>query len=86
MSLPPSISNRLIIPAITTPLFLVSGPDLIIAACQSGVTGSLPAMNARTSEDFSAWMAVLRQVLWECHGMQLALTIDQMWIKRNLVI
>jgi len=56
MSLPPSISNRLKIPAIVAPLFLVSGPELVIAACKSGVVGSFPAMNARTSDEFSIWM------------------------------
>ncbi|MEH6548247.1 MAG: nitronate monooxygenase family protein [Sneathiella sp.] len=56
MSLPPSIRNRLKVPAIAAPLFLVSGPDLVIAACKAGVIGSFPAMNARSSDDFSHWM------------------------------
>jgi nitronate monooxygenase len=56
MSLPRSLRDRLTVPAIAAPMFLVSGPDLVIAACQSGVIGSFPAMNCRTSEEFAAWM------------------------------
>ena len=56
MSLPAALQQRLKIPAIAAPLFLISGPDLVIAACKAGVIGSFPAMNARTSDDFSDWM------------------------------
>jgi nitronate monooxygenase len=56
MSLPASIRERLKIPVIAAPMFLVSGPELVIAACQSGIIGSFPAMNCRTSEDFADWM------------------------------
>ena len=56
MSLPASIRERLKIPVIAAPMFLVSGPELVIAACQSGIIGSFPAMNCRSSEDFAGWM------------------------------
>lgn len=56
MSLPARIRDRLQIPVIAAPLFLISGPGLVIAACKAGVIGSFPAMNARSSEDFSDWM------------------------------
>ncbi|MBL4908343.1 MAG: nitronate monooxygenase [Sneathiella sp.] len=56
MSLPQSIRNRLKLPAIAAPMFLVSGPELVIATCKSGVIGSFPAMNARTSAEFADWM------------------------------
>lgn len=57
MSLPANIRDRLSVPVIAAPMFLVSGPELVIAACQAGVIGAFPAMNARTSEDFADWMA-----------------------------
>jgi nitronate monooxygenase len=56
MSLPESIRSRLKIPAIAAPMFLVSGPDLVIATCKAGAIGSFPAMNCRTSEEFARWM------------------------------
>jgi len=56
MTIPASIKNRLTLPAIAAPMFLVSGPDLVIATCKAGVIGSFPAMNARTSTEFADWM------------------------------
>src|SRR3546814_6130866 len=46
MSLPPLLRN-LRIPAIGSPLFIVSNPDLVIAQCTAGIVGSFPALNAR---------------------------------------
>ena len=43
------------IPAIAAPMFLVSGPDLVIAQCRAGIVGTLPALNARSTEDFAQW-------------------------------
>ena len=37
-------------------MFLVTGPELALAACRSGIIGALPALNARTGEEFAAWM------------------------------
>jgi len=56
MSLPASIRDRLVLPAICAPMFLVSGPRLVIEACKAGVIGGLPAANARDPEGFAAWM------------------------------
>src|SRR3546814_2056137 len=49
MSLPPLLRN-LRIPAIGSPLFIVSNPDLVIAQCTSGIVGSFPALNAREQQ------------------------------------
>lgn len=46
-------------------MFLVSGPDLVIAACRSGIVGSLPTINARTAEEFEAWLKRLTRELQE---------------------
>ena len=45
------------LPAIAAPMFLVSGPELVIAARAAGVIGSFPVTNARTLEELGAWMA-----------------------------
>ncbi|MCR9214313.1 MAG: nitronate monooxygenase [Proteobacteria bacterium] len=63
MSLPESLSSRLTIPAIAAPLFLISGPELVIEACRAGVMGSFPAMNSRTSEEFADWMDQINAAL-----------------------
>ncbi|MBO0759603.1 MAG: hypothetical protein J2P54_27510, partial [Bradyrhizobiaceae bacterium] len=42
--------NRLRLPVIAAPMFLVSGVDLVVAQCKAGVVGSFPALNARTAE------------------------------------
>lgn len=57
MSLPTRIADRLRIPAIAAPMFLVSGVDMVLAACKAGIVGSFPANNARTLDDLDAWMA-----------------------------
>lgn len=45
------------IPAVCAPMFLVSGPDLVLAACRAGIVGSFPAPNARTIDIFEEWLA-----------------------------
>ena len=49
------IKSKLRIPAIAAPMFLVSGPDLVIAACRSGIIGSFPANNARSITILEEW-------------------------------
>ena len=44
------------LPVVAAPMFLVSGPDLVVAACRSGVIGSFPAPNARTIDVFEEWL------------------------------
>ena len=47
MSLPPSLRDRLRLPVIGAPMFIVSGPELVLAQCKAGIVGSFPALNAR---------------------------------------
>lgn len=54
--LPDILSGRLRLPAIAAPMFLVSGPDLVVEACRSGVIGTFPALNQRSSEGLAAWL------------------------------
>ncbi|HYG47374.1 MAG TPA: nitronate monooxygenase family protein [Allosphingosinicella sp.] len=55
MSLPP-VLERLRLPAIGAPLFIVSNPDLVIAQCKAGIVGSFPALNARPQSLLDEWL------------------------------
>jgi nitronate monooxygenase len=55
MTLPP-ILQRLRLPAIGAPLFIVSNPDLVIAQCKAGIVGSFPALNARPQGLLDEWL------------------------------
>ena len=55
MALPP-IFDRLRLPVIGSPLFIVSGPELVIAQCKAGVVGSFPALNARPQSLLDEWL------------------------------
>ncbi|MCA0405188.1 MAG: nitronate monooxygenase family protein [Proteobacteria bacterium] len=56
MSMPPSLAGRLRLPAIVSPMFLVSGPALVTACCKAGLLGTFPALNQRTTEGYEAWI------------------------------
>src|SRR4030095_10024243 len=60
MSLPASLRSRLRLPLIAAPMFLVSGPALVKAACRAGVIGSFPTANCRTGEELDRWLAEIR--------------------------
>ncbi len=57
MSLPAVLTSRLRLPLIAAPMFLVSGPALVKAACRAGVIGSFPTANCRTVEELDRWLA-----------------------------
>lgn len=63
MPLPGDIRSRLSLPVIAAPMFLVSGPELVIAACRSGVIGAFPSLNARPIEQLDAWLNEIKQAL-----------------------
>ena len=63
MSLAASLKARLRIPAIAAPMFLVSGKELVLAACRAGIIGSFPGNNARTIEIFEQWLVELGREL-----------------------
>ncbi|MEY3985357.1 MAG: hypothetical protein RLZ59_802 [Pseudomonadota bacterium] len=52
----PAIFDRLRLPVIASPLFLVSGPELVIAQCKAGIVGSFPALNARPQSMLDEWI------------------------------
>ena len=61
MSLPADIATRLSLPLIAAPMFLVSGVELVAAACSAGIIGAFPTANCRTAEELDAWMVELRR-------------------------
>ncbi|MFT3734928.1 MAG: nitronate monooxygenase [Rhodocyclaceae bacterium] len=56
MPLPACFQGTLRLPAIAAPMFIVSGPELVIACCQAGVAGSLPSLNARPASQLEEWL------------------------------
>ena len=62
MSLPP-IFDRLRLPVIAAPLFIVSNPQLVIAQCKAGVVGSFPSLNARPASQLDEWMHEITEAL-----------------------
>lgn len=63
MSLPAHIAARLRLPAIAAPMFLVSGVDMVLAACKAGIVGSFPANNARSLDELDSWMGTINATL-----------------------
>ena len=65
MAIPNHIKNNLSIPVIGSPLFLVSGPELVIAQCKAGIIGSFPALNARPQNVLGEWITRIKAELAE---------------------
>src|SRR5947207_13332782 len=63
MTLSAVLQNRLSVPVIGAPMFIVSVPDLVIAQCKAGVVGAFPALNARPPELLDEWLARIREEL-----------------------
>lgn len=63
MPIPENLRCRFTVPAIAAPMFLVSGPELVIAACQAGVAGTLPALNARPAAQLEDWLSEIDAAL-----------------------
>ena len=63
MPLPPLLHDRLVLPMIGAPLFIVSVPDLVIAQCKAGIVGSFPALNARPKELLEEWIVQIKTEL-----------------------
>lgn len=60
MALDEPFRSRLTLPAVCAPMFLVSGPELVAAACKAGLIGALPRQNARSIEIFGGWLREIR--------------------------
>ena len=67
MPIPDFLKGRLSVPVVGSPLFIVSGPELVIAQCKAGVIGSFPALNARPAPVLGEWLKRIKGELadWE---------------------
>jgi nitronate monooxygenase len=63
LPIPNHIKDNLSIPVIGSPLFLVSGPELVIAQCKAGIIGSFPALNARPQHVLEEWIVRIKTEL-----------------------
>ena len=61
--LPQILSNSLSLPAVAAPLFLISGPELVIECCKNGIVGTFPALNQRSTEGFEEWLVEIESKL-----------------------
>lgn len=68
MSLPSSLASRLRLPLIAAPMLRVSGPDLVAAACRSGIIGAFPTVNARGAAQLDAWLTEIKARCAEAPG------------------
>jgi len=59
----PSVLRNLRLPVIGSPLFIISNPKLVIAQCQAGIVGSMPALNARPASQLDEWLAEITETL-----------------------
>ncbi|MFT5578538.1 MAG: nitronate monooxygenase [Paraglaciecola psychrophila] len=57
------LKTSLTIPAVASPLFIISGPELVIAQCKAGIIGSFPSLNARPVAQFEEWLIRIRDEL-----------------------
>ncbi|MCE6952308.1 nitronate monooxygenase family protein [Cereibacter sphaeroides] len=60
MPIPEALRGRLSAPIIAAPMFLTSGPDLVVETCNAGLLGTFPALNQRSSSGFRDWLQEIR--------------------------
>ncbi len=65
MPVPDFLKGRMALPVVGAPLFIVSGPELVIAQCKAGVVGSFPALNARPAPVLGEWLKRIKGELGE---------------------
>ncbi|AHF82290.1 2-nitropropane dioxygenase [Rhizobium leguminosarum bv. trifolii WSM1689] len=63
MALPPILRDKLRLPVIGSPLFIISHPALTLAQCKAGVVGAFPALNARPESQLDEWLAEITEEL-----------------------
>ena len=63
MALPEILKDRLRIPVVGSPLFIISHPPLVLAQCKAGIVGSFPALNARPLSQLDEWLAEITETL-----------------------
>ncbi|NMM77529.1 2-nitropropane dioxygenase [Acidovorax sp. SRB_14] len=63
MSKLPPVLQKLSLPVIGSPLFIISNPQLVIAQCQAGIVGAMPSLNARPAAQLDDWLAEITETL-----------------------
>ena len=63
MSKKSAFINELALPVVAAPMFLISGPELVIECCKNGIVGTFPALNQRTTEGFEDWLVEIKTQL-----------------------
>ncbi|MFZ1775325.1 MAG: nitronate monooxygenase family protein [Rhizobiaceae bacterium] len=63
MTLPSTLKDRLALPVIAAPLFIISHPPLVVAQCKAGIVGSFPALNARPQSQLDDWLSEIQETL-----------------------
>ncbi len=63
MAMPSPLFDNLRLPVIGSPLFIISGPELVIAQCKAGIVGSFPALNARPQSQLDEWLHQITEEL-----------------------
>jgi len=63
VAIPASLQKGLKLPVIEAPMFLVSGPDLVVECCNAGVIGTFPSLNQRTTEGYRDWLVEIKSRL-----------------------
>ncbi len=63
MALPKCMEGNMSLPLIGSPLFIISGPELVIAQCKAGITGAFPSLNARPIEQLDEWLTQINTEL-----------------------
>jgi nitronate monooxygenase len=63
MSVPVILRERLLLPVIGSPMFIVSNPELVIAQCTSGIVGAFPGLNARSQSELRVWLQRITEAL-----------------------
>ncbi|HTJ89188.1 MAG TPA: nitronate monooxygenase family protein [Acidocella sp.] len=72
MPVPELLQNRLSLPAIGAPLFIISNPKLVVAQCTAGIVGAFPSLNARAAEQLDGWLHEITTALaaWDAANLK----------------
>ena len=63
MTIPTILQDRLRLPIIAAPMFIISTPQLVMAQCKAGIVGSFPALNARPASQLDDWLSQITEEL-----------------------
>jgi len=65
-----TLRQSLVLPVIGAPMFIVSGPELVIEQCKAGIVGSFPALNARPKETLDEWLCQIEEALAKARSLE----------------